>query len=202
MTTSALKQQVLDVCKKLPQTGLVTGTAGNVSARDPETGLIAIKPSGYSYSDMKIDDIVVLHSDGELEENIHNLKPSFETPTHLEIYRRFPDILGIVHTHSKYAIILSCVRSEIPCLTMPTARRLLLQAVPVIDFINNGTQDMADAVAPNFSDHVAVVIQNHGPFTVGDSVQQAFERAVTLEDTSQIYFQASLLGPPSLIPAS
>ncbi len=199
MDIQELRQQVLDICKKLPLFGLVTGTAGNVSARDQDTGLVAIKPSGVPYESMVPEDIVVLRLDGSIVECRGGLKSSFETPTHLEIYRRYEQIGGIIHTHAKYVNTIGCVFDEIPCGTTPTGVRLLKQNVPVIDFINNGTQEMADRVAPVLADHVAVEIRNHGPFTIGETVQLALERAVALEDTSEIFFQASLLGTPSLI---
>lgn len=199
MNIIELKTEVLSICKKLPQCGLVTGTAGNVSARDSETGLVAIKPSGVPYEEMELDDIVVLTLSGDIIEKKGNRKSSFETPTHLEIYRRYPNVNGVIHTHSKFVNTLSSVMDEIPCATTPTGIRLLLKPIDVIDFINNGTQEMADKVAPSLESSVAVAIRNHGPFTVGETVQLALERAVALEDTSQLYFQASLLGTPSLI---
>lgn len=199
MTITELKKEVLRVCKELPKCGLVTGTAGNVSARDPETNLVAIKPSGVPYETMEIDDIVVLNLDGSVVEKKSNRKSSFETPTHLDIYRIYPHINGVIHTHSKYVNILSSVKREIPCATTPTGRRLLLAPIPVIDFINNGTQEMADKVTPPLKDNVAVAIQNHGPFIIGETLQLALERSIALEDTSQIYYMASLLGKPSLI---
>ncbi len=199
MELKELKKQVLEVCKKLPEYQLVTGTAGNVSARDPETGLVAIKPSGVPYQTMDIDDIVVLDLNGVIIEQKAGRKSSFETPTHLEIYRRYPEINGVIHTHARYVNILSAVKDSIPCGTTPTGRRLLKEDIVVIGFINNGTQEMADTVAPALDGKTAVAIQNHGPFTVGETVQLALERAVALEDTSQIYYMASLLGTPSLI---
>lgn len=199
MNIIKLKTEVLNVCKKLPEYGLVTGTAGNVSARDPETGLVAIKPSGVPYQHMDLDDIIVLTASGDIVEKKADRKSSFETPTHLEIYRRYPNINGVIHTHSKFVNTLACVMDEIPCATTPTGLRLLLKPIPVIGFINNGTQEMADKVAPTLDGNVAVAIRNHGPFTVGETLKLALERAVALEDTSQIYFQASLLGKPTLI---
>ena len=194
-----LKERVLSVCKLLPKLKLVTGTAGNVSARDPKSGLVAIKPSGLSYEKMSIDDIILLSINGEIIEKKHDLKSSFETPTHLEIFRRYPNVNGIIHTHSKFVNILSMVRDNIPCQTTPTGIRLLKNIIKVIPFINNGTQEMADVVALALKDSVAISIKNHGPFLVGETVELALERAIAIEDTSEIFYKASLLGDPSLI---
>ena len=194
-----LQSLVLGVCKKLFEYGLVTGTGGNVSGRDPETGLIAIKPSEYPYDRMEADDIIVLTLSGEVIAQKAERRPSSETPTHLEIYRRFPKVNGVVHSHSKFVNILSSVRDEIPCATTPTGIMLLKNPIPVIDFIDHGTLEMASIVTPWLEKNVAVSIRNHGPFIIGESLQLALDRTVALEDTSEIYFQASLLGTPSLI---
>lgn len=202
LKSNALKQSTLDVCRKLPLLDLVTGTAGNVSARDPESGLIAIKPSGLPYGEMVLDDILLLSPDGEVLEAAEGRKPSYETPTHLEIYRRFGDVNGVVHTHGRYVNILGSLREVIPCGATPTTVRLLLDDIPVIPFIDNGTQEMADQVAPAVGGRAAVVIRNHGPFLVGGTVGLALERAVALEDACEFFYKASLLGSPSLIPRS
>ena len=194
-----LQSLVLNVCRKLPELRLVTGTSGNVSARDPETGFVAIKPSSVPYDQMEVDDIIVMTLSGEIIADKAGRKPSIEAPTHLEIYRRLPGVNGVIHSHSKFVNILSSVRDEIPCATTSTGLRMLKKPIPVIDYVDNGTQEMADAVAPIFEKNVAVAIRNHGPFIVGESLQLALERTIALEDTSEIYFQASLLGTPSLI---
>lgn len=199
MEVIELQSLVLGVCKKLPEYGLVTGTGGNVSARDPETGFVAIKPSDFPYDQMEVDDIIVLKVSGEVIAEKADRKPSSETPTHLEIYRRYPEVNGVIHSHSKYVNILSSVRDEIPCATTPTGIMLLKNPIPVIGFIDHGTHEMASIVAPWLKKNVAVAIRNHGPFIIGETLQLALDRTVALEDTSQIYFQASLLGTPSLI---
>lgn len=195
-----LQSLVLSICKKLPELGLVSGTEGNVSARDPETGFVGIKPSSFPYDQMEADDIIIMTVSGEIITNKNDRKPSFETSTHLEIYRRFPDVNGVIHSHSKFVNILSSVRNEIPCATTPTGLHLLKKPVPVIEFVDYGTQEMAERVAHSLDRSVAVAIRNHGPFIIGENLELALQRTVALEDTSQIYFMASLLGTPSLIP--
>jgi L-ribulose-5-phosphate 4-epimerase len=122
-----------------------------------------------------------------------------EAPSHLLIYRNYPEINAVQHSHLKYAIILSSSYSDIPCAITPTALRLLQNPVPIIDFVPNGSQEMAEALSPYFKDHVALIIKNHGVFTVGSSLNVAFSRTIALNDLTFIYFHMVLLGNPSLI---
>jgi L-ribulose-5-phosphate 4-epimerase len=197
---SHIQERVLAVCKRLPELYLVTGTAGNVSARDPGTGAVAIKPSGLPYDAMTAEDILVVDVAGKVLDNPNDLKPSFEMPSHLTLYRSNSEINGVIHTHSKYANTLGMVRDVIPCRVTPTARRLLQHDIPVIPFVENGTQEMADILATYCKEHVVIQIRNHGAFAMADSVELALERALAIEDAAQLYWQASLLGTPSLIP--
>src|SRR6266545_5604978 len=107
-----LKEQLWKLHLELPKNGLVKWTGGNVSARDPETGLVAIKPSGVLYEDLRPEDHVVLDLDGNIVEG--TLKPSSDTASHLYIYRHRPDVNGVVHTHSRYATAFAAVGRSIP----------------------------------------------------------------------------------------
>ena len=199
MVADKITSELLGISRKLPVLGLATGSTGNVSARDPETGFIVIKCSGVSYDKMTKDDFAVLSPDGDVKKIKDGLKPSLETPTHLEVYKRYPDIHCVIHTHTKFAIILSAGESEIPCATTPTGRRLLKKPVPVIDFVENGTNEMANKVAPYFNDNVAVMIKNHGSFIVGDCTKTAFDRVVGFNDATEVYYYMKLAGKTSLI---
>lgn len=192
-----LRAELLKYARYLPENDLATGSTGNISARDLETGHIVIKSSGIPYAEMTEDDFTVLTLEGTV---LEGKKPSFETPTHLSIYRTFPDVHAILHTHTRQAIVLAAIKNEIECNLTPTGRRLLKRPIPVIPFIENGTQEMADVVVTALNDHVGVVIRNHGPFVIGESVSEAFQRAVALRDVSQLYYEMSLIGTPSLIP--
>lgn len=191
-----LRKVLLKYAKYLPENDLVTGSTGNISARDPKNGYIVIKSSGIPYSEMTAEDFTVLTPEGEI---LEGKKPSFETPTHLEIYRRFPGVQSVLHTHTRQAIVLAATRETIESNLTPTGRRLLKKAIPVIPFIENGTQEMATVVTEALEDSVGVVIRNHGPFVVGTSVEEAFQRAVALRDVSQLYYEMALIGEPSII---
>ncbi len=196
------RKTLLKYSKYLPQNKLATGSTGNFSARDLETGYIVIKSSGTHYSEMSLEDFSVITLDGDVVETKAGSKPSFETPTHLALYNNFSDVNSVLHTHINEAIVLAATRDVLECNLTPTGRRLLREPVPVIPFIENGTQDMADVVLDSLLKseyHVAVMIRNHGPFITGDSILQAYERTVALRDVCEIFYQMILIGKPSLI---
>lgn len=193
------KKKLFHIASSLPANGLATGSTGNISARDPETGYIVIKSSGIPYSEMTWEDFTVLDIDGNVIEVKPGQKSSFETPTHLEIYRRFPEVEAVLHTHIKQAIVLAAVHDEIESNMTPTGRRLLKKPLPVIPFIENGTDEMAKAVTDALPGNVGVVIRNHGPFIIGASIKEVFERTVALRDVCELYYEMSLIGKPSVI---
>lgn len=191
-----MRKTLLKYAKYLPENDLATGSTGNISARDPESGYIVIKSSGIPYSEMTEDDFTIVTIEGEV---LEGKKPSFETPTHLDIYRHFPEVQSVLHTHTRQAIVLAATRDTIESHLTPTGRRLLKKPIPIVPFIENGTQEMADIVVEALKDSVGMVIRNHGPFVVGGSVEEAFQRAVALRDVSQLYYEMALIGKPSLI---
>lgn len=194
-----LRQQLFDYAVSLPAHGLATGSTGNISAKDPETGYIVIKSSGIPYAKMTPEDFTVLDSEGTIIWTKPGEKPSFETPTHLSIYRKFPEVQAVLHTHTKQAIVLAAVLDEIQSHLTPTGRRLLKHPLPVIPFIENGTQEMADQVTAALEGNVGVVIRNHGPFIIGSSIEEVFQRTIALRDVCELYYEMALLGKPSLI---
>lgn len=193
------KKALFKIAKSLPENGLATGSTGNISARDPETGHIVIKSSSIPYADMCWEDFAVLDIDGTVVSIKPGQKPSFETPTHLEIYRKFPEVQAVLHTHIKQAIVLAATLDALQSNLTPTGRRLLKAPLPVIPFIENGTSEMADVVTAALPGHVGVVIRNHGPFIVGASIKEVFERTVALRDVCELYYEMALIGKPSVI---
>jgi L-ribulose-5-phosphate 4-epimerase len=148
---------------------------------------------------MTEEDLAVLDINGDVLEIKAGEHPSIETPTHLWIYRNHPEVNAIQHSHLKYAIILSSFYSEIPGAITPTALRLLGNSVPVVEFVQNGSQEMAEKLSPYFNENAALIIKNHGVFTVGSSIDEAFARTVALNDLTFIYYHMALLGKPTLI---
>jgi len=199
-----LKEQVFQANLLLPKHGLITFTWGNVSGINRKKGLVVIKPSGVSYETMKADDMVVVELDtGKVVEG--NLKPSSDTPTHIELYKAFPNIGGIVHTHSRWATTFAQAGrgimalgtthgdyfyGEIPCTGKMTAAEIEGEyeketGVVIIETFQDKDPDAIPAV----------VIHSHGPFTWGTDAMNAVHNAVVLEEVAFMNFHAMMLEP-------
>jgi L-ribulose-5-phosphate 4-epimerase len=187
-----------EVCKynlMLPKYGLVVMTSGNISGRDPESGLVVIKPSGYSYEEMNPDDMVVLDLDGKVVEG--HLKPSVDTATHLYVYAHRPDVFGIGHTHSTYATSFAALGQSIPsCLT---ASAMLGGEIPCGGYAAIGGEQIGAEILRYIGTARAVLMQNHGVFTIGDSPYQAAKMAVEVEEIAKITYLAIMKGEPLLL---
>jgi len=185
----SLKQRVCDANRDLVAAGLGTLTWGNVSGIDRERGLVAIKPSGVPYADLKPQHIVVVDLEGRVVEG--DLKPSSDTPTHVALYRAFANIGGVVHTHSRHATIFAQARREIPCLgtthadhfhgPVPVTRPLTEQEVAEDYEGRTGTVIIERFAGLDPDAMPAVLVAGHAPFTWGNSAEKAVENAVALE---------------------
>ena len=189
-----LKQQVYEANLELPKNNLITLTWGNVSGIDRESGLVVIKPSGVSYSLMKPEDMVVLDLNGKTVEG--NLRPSSDTPTHLALYREYPELGGITHTHSRWATVMAQAGLDIPALgtthadyfygAIPCARFLSPEEIDE-DYEGNTGKLIIDtfkmrSIKP--MDVPAVLLKSHGPFTWGKTPAKAVENAIVLEEVA------------------
>ena len=206
MTMSdALKKQVVDANKRLVTAGLVTLTWGNVSAIEREKGLIAIKPSGVDYAELSVDNIVVVNLDGEVIEG--DFLSSSDTKTHLELYRKFPDIGAVVHTHSPAATAFSQAGRELPCLGTTHADHFY-GSVPIVRGLtpNEVTDDYEHftgvSIVEHFQDHEVdpieipgVLLHHHAPFTWGKSAMKAVENSIALEACSKMAIDSFALNP-------
>jgi L-ribulose-5-phosphate 4-epimerase len=191
-----LRNEVWQCNLELPKQGLVKTTSGNVSGRDPETGLIVIKPSGYSYEKMKPEDMVIMSLDGEVVEGY--LKPSVDASTHLYVYTRRPDVMGIVHTHSPYASIFAALGEPIPaCLT---ASALLGGEIPLGGYVPIGGEAIGEELVRKIGRAKAIIMQNHGVFTIGRSAEHATQMAIEVEEIARIVHFAMCRGKPVLLP--
>ncbi|RIK49982.1 MAG: L-ribulose-5-phosphate 4-epimerase [Chloroflexi bacterium] len=194
-----LKAELHKLHLMLPAEKLVTWTSGNVSARDPETGLVVIKPSGIMYEDLRPEDHVVLDLEGNMIEG--KLKPSSDTASHLYIYRQRPDVNGIVHTHSPYATAFAAVGKPIPVYLTAIADEFG-QAIPCAGFALIGGEEIGQQVVEHIGSCAAVLLKNHGVFTVGKSARAAVKAAVMVEDIAKTVHLALQLGQPDEIPAA
>ena len=199
----ALKEQVLKANLALPKHDLVTFTWGNVSAIDRESGLIAIKPSGVEYDELSPDKLVVLDLDGNIVEG--KLNPSSDTKTHLELYKQYPDIGGIVHTHSPYAVGWAQACEDIPCYgtthadyffgDIPCTRALTQEEVEGEYELNTG-KVIIDTLGECEPLHTpGIVVYQHGPFAWGKDAHDAVHNAVVMEEVAKMAWIARDINP-------
>ncbi|MFC2090297.1 L-ribulose-5-phosphate 4-epimerase [Bacteroidota bacterium] len=197
-----LKEKVFKANLDLVKHGLVLFTWGNVSGYDPELGAVAIKPSGVAYDDMQAGDMVVLDLDGNILEG--SMKPSSDTPTHLELYKHFTDIRGVVHTHSEWASSWAEAGKELPAFgtthadyfygPVPCTRDLRKQEVE-----DNYELETGRVIVEAFRDIdpnavPGVLVKGHAPFTWGSSPDNAVHNAVVLEYVAKMAFRNIVLG--------
>ena len=199
----ALKQEVLEANLLLPKHGLITFTWGNVSGIDRESGLVVIKPSGVSYDGMTAEDMVVVDLQGKVVEG--KWKPSSDTPTHLALYRAFPEMGGIVHTHSRWATSFAQAGMPIPAMgttqgdyfygDIPCTRKMTPEEIAGEYELETGNviietfQDIDPMTIP------AVLVHSHGPFTWGTDAMNAVHNAVVLEEVAFMDFHAMAMNP-------
>lgn len=201
-----LEQLKIDVCEanlELKRNNLIIYSWGNVSGIDRDKGIVAIKPSGISYDVLTPDDIVLLDMDGNVVEGV--LHPSSDTPTHLELYRNFPTIGGVCHTHSLHATVWAQACRPIPCLgtthadyfygTIPVTA-VMSEAQIQSDYELNTGKVIVEAFLSLSPDEMpAVLVANHGPFTWGATPAKSVESAVVLEQAAEMALKTSLLKP-------
>lgn len=179
-----LRQEVCRLHAELTRWELVTWTSGNVSARVPGTELMVIKPSGVSYEDLTPESMVVTTLDGEVVEGEH--KPSSDTDAHGYVYRAMPEVGGVVHTHSTYATAWAARGEAIPCVITAMADEFGGE-IPVGPFALIGGDDIGKGIVATLTGHrsPAVLMRNHGVFTIGASAKAAVKAAVMCEDVAR-----------------
>ena len=195
MSVASLRLQVHALHQELPRHNLVVWTMGNVSARDPETGLIVIKPSGIRYEQLTPENMVVVDLEGRQVEG--DLKPSSDTASHCFIYRQKPEVNGIVHTHSRYATAFAALGRPIPCFLTGMADEFGGE-IPCGGFRLIGGEEIGEEGVRCLegSPSPAVILRNHGVFTVGTSAEAAVKAAVMAEDSAITSWLALQIGTP------
>lgn len=190
------RKEIVRFGNKMLSSWLTTGTGGNLSILSREENLVLISPSGVEYTEMKPEDVVVLHRDGRIRAGTR--KPSSEMGFHLALYEKRPDISAVVHTHSVYATTIACLNRELP------AVHYLIgfsgKKVPLAPYATFGTEELARNISETIGDYNAVLMANHGLVTVGSGIGQAFAVAEEIELVAQIWFQTQCAGGGRIIP--
>jgi len=192
-----LKEELVQLHLELPKNNLVMWTGGNVSARDPETGFIVIKASGIRYEEMRPEHMVVMDLDGKLVDGA--FKPSSDVFSHLYIYKHRPDVGGVVHTHSRYATAFAAVGKPIPCVLTAMADEFG-GPIPCGEFALIGDEAIGKVVLDSIGESPAVLLKNHGVFTIGKNATAAVKAAVMTEDAAATVWLALQIGTPDEIP--
>jgi L-ribulose-5-phosphate 4-epimerase len=193
----SLREKLWQLHLELPKQNLVAWTSGNVSERDKETGYVVIKPSGLRYEDLRPEHMVVVDLDGKVIEG--HLKVSSDTASHLVIYRNRPDVNGVVHTHSAYATAFAAIGKPIPVYLTAQADEFG-GPIPCGGFALIGGEEIGKVVLESIGDSKAVLLKNHGVFTIGSSAEAAVKAAVMVEDIAHTVWLALQLGVPDEIP--
>ena len=203
-----LKKQVCEANLQLPQHGLVVFTWGNVSGIDREKGLFVIKPSGVPYDELKPEDMVVMNLKGEKVEG--DLNPSSDTPTHMELYNKFPNIGGVVHTHSRWATIWAQAGRGIPAYgtthgdyfygTIPCTRRMTPEEIAGEYELETGKVIVETFQGKNPDYIPAVLVNSHGPFTWGEDCFEAVHNSVVLEELAMMAWHTENIHPEGRAP--
>ena len=199
MLLPQLREEVHRLHAELPKNKLVAWTSGNISARDPATGLVAIKPSGVRFEDLTPANMVITDLRGKAVDG--DLAPSSDVASHCYIYRHMAAVHGVVHTHSRHATAFSVVGEAIPCVTTAMADEFGGE-IPCAGFGLIGGEEIGQLVVDALTGHrsPAALLRNHGVFAIGESAEAAVKAAVMTEDNAAIVWTARQLG--DVIPLS
>jgi L-ribulose-5-phosphate 4-epimerase len=198
MMLETLREELWQLHLELPKSNLVAWTSGNVSLRDKESGLVMIKPSGIRYEALRPEHMVIVDLEGKVVEG--TLKYSSDTASHLYIYRARPDVNGVVHTHSPYATAFAAVGRPIPVYLTAHGDEFG-GPIPCGGFALIGGEEIGKIVVETIGGSRAVLLKNHGVFTIGPSAEAAVKAAVMVEDIARTVWLALQIGQPDEIPA-
>ena len=191
-----LKEQVLLKSKEAYAEKLFAGTSGNLSVIDREKDLVAITPTSIPYPILTVDDIVVIDLDGNVMDGKH--RPSSEWKMHTEIYKNKPEVNAIVHTHSPNATAFAVAHEEIPVVLIEMMF-FLLGNVPLAKYAAPGSKELGINAVSAMEKRVSCLLENHGVVAVGNDLDEAYIRAVYVEDAANIYIKSRIIGNPRII---
>jgi L-fuculose-phosphate aldolase len=192
----SVHDEVLETAKKMVAIGLNAGTEGNISARTPE-GNVCITPSSLDYNIMTLDDLVVIDLDGNVVDGSRG--PSSEKAVHLEAYKAYDEVGSVIHSHPTYASMFACARQAIPA-AIEESIVFIGGDIPVCDFRETGSDDLAREVAKLLADRSAALMANHGMVSIGADAYSALRVAALAEKVAQIVIGARTLGGEQRVP--
>lgn len=190
------RQEIVNYGKKMSSAGLSKGTSGNISAYDPESGYMAISPSGLDYFETAAEDIVILDLDGKIVEGCR--KPSSEHALHATIYKLHPDARGVVHAHSTYCTTFACLKQPIEAVHYLLAGAETFR-IPCADYATYGTEELAEKVSEVNGEGLAMLLANHGMVAYGPSLSKAFNVAENVEWVAEIQWRTMCVGKPAVL---
>jgi L-ribulose-5-phosphate 4-epimerase len=193
-----LRREVCALNRQIATLHLAMGTGGNVSGRDPDSGLVAIKPSGVPYEQLEPEMMIIVDLQGDVVEG--SLKPSVDTITHLVVYSHRPDVAGVTHTHSPYASSFAALGEPIP----PYLTNVALEfggPVPVGEYVPIGGREIGEEIVRAIGRSPAILMKNHGVFSIGPSPRASFKAAAMLEEVAKTIHLALLRGRPDQLSA-
>ena len=191
-----LKKQLCDMGVQLLNTGLTYGTCGNISTRIPQQKKIIITPSGIPYHLVNPEDLVIASFDNKIQ---GKQKPSLETPLHLAIYKKRDDLEAIIHTHSRYALAVSAVKTSVPVFIDEIFSHIGGE-IAVVPYALPGSKELAENTIKKLEDKNAVLLRNHGAVCCGKNLQDAFQTAEAVETICHIYILSTILGDIKTLP--
>ena len=192
-----LREKVYKAHLSLWENKLTIWSSGNVSAKDTKTNLVVIKPSGLLYNELSPENMVIVDLNGNTIEG--TLKPSVDMATHLYVYKNMPDVKSVIHTHSTYATAFAAAGKPIPiCLT--AMADFFGGDIPIGDLVLIGTEDIGKEITSKIGNSRAIIMKNHGVFTVGKNINEALKAAVYIEESAKILIMSNLLGGANKIP--
>lgn len=194
----ALRIEIYKLHMELPRNNLVSWTGGNLSGRDQQSGLVVIKPSGIRYEQLAPENMVVVDLDGKVVEGEY--KPSSDTAAHLYVYRHRPEMHGVVHTHSPFATAFAAAGMPIP----PVLTAICDEfggPIPLGGYAKVGGDEIGRILIESIGDSPAILMKNHGAFTIGLTPVEAIKAAIVLESVARTVYYAMQLGPVDEIPA-
>lgn len=192
----SLKQIIVETGKTMLRQGLTVGTWGNISLRDPETGLMYISPSGIDYDDVQVEDVVVLNRDLEVVDGFQ--KPSVERRMHMAVYEARSDVNAVIHTHPLYSTVLGVNHMELPGISEDFVQ-IVGDKMVCAEYALPGTAELAKNAAEALGNRNAVLLPNHGTLCVGENMKHALTICHVVEKTAHIYIMAKSIGTPHLI---